>query len=192
VLSVPFAAAYFHAYEGVDAHPFWLAPMERALAPLLEFASPPAVYETYGRIYAVVFVLYLPATIALHRLRSGRSSRLESVGFALVVGALVITAIGVAGDYWADGAGYTLELIGLLVLAVGSSVWGLGVRLVNAAPEWWTWLLIAVGPLAVAFLFVFGHLPSGPGLPVAGAWLLLGCLFLAGRIGKPQAHPVSS
>lgn len=190
-LTIPIASAYFRAYEAFDAHPIWLPFIERALAPLLEFAPPVTVYEIYGRIYAVVFILYLPAAIHLHRQRSERSGRLEAVGFAVVAGALVTTAIGVAADYWANGIGYTLSLLGLLGLAIGSTVWGLGVRRGGTVPTWWAWLLIAVGPLSVLCLFLLGHVPSGPTLPFAVAWLLLGWLFVTGRATNRISAPLA-
>ncbi|SFN49781.1 hypothetical protein [Mycetocola miduiensis] len=190
VLTIPIAAAYFRAYEGFDARPVWLPFMERALAPLLEFAPPVTVYEIYGRIYAVVFILYLPAAIHLHRQRSERS-RLEAVGFVVVAGALVTTAIGVAADYWANGIGYIPSLFGLLGLAIGSTVWGLGVRRGGTVPTWWALLLIAVGPLSVLCLFLLGHVPSGPALPFAVAWFLLGWLSVTGRPTVRMSAPLT-
>ena len=51
------------------------------LSPLLGIAAPVAVYETDGRIYGVALLLYLPATIVLHRRRAAASGRTGTAGF---------------------------------------------------------------------------------------------------------------
>ncbi|MCU1419274.1 MAG: hypothetical protein JWR57_443 [Mycetocola sp.] len=42
LLTVPFAAAYLHAYEGFDGQPVRLPFLERGLSPLLGIAAPRA------------------------------------------------------------------------------------------------------------------------------------------------------
>ena len=48
VFTPAFATAYFLAYPGSDVPPFWLPLLETRLRPVLSFASPDEVYETYG------------------------------------------------------------------------------------------------------------------------------------------------
>ena len=53
LLTLPFAAAYFQAYPGYDAPPFWLPAFRSSFAPLLTFDTQVTVYNTYGRILGI-------------------------------------------------------------------------------------------------------------------------------------------
>lgn len=172
-----FAAAYFLAYPGSDPLPFWFGWAQPRLAPLRGLAS----YETYGRIYNVVYVLFLPLVVVLHRQHRDSSNPLERRGYIVLTVGLITTAIGVAGDYWSDGLGFMLEVPGLLLMTLGVILWGVGLVRGQVIPAIWGWLLTLCGPGAIASSALVSHAPSGPTLSFVCAWLAVGCLVLWDR-----------
>lgn len=178
MLTFPFATAYFLAFPGYDVPPFWLPSLEPRLDAVLSFAPADEVYETYGRIYNLAYLLFLPAAFALHRLQRGSASRWEKRGFVVLVAGLLATLVGVAGDYWANGIGFLLEVLGLLVSMIGSTVYGIALLRIGVAPGWVAWSFVLSGPGAVLFMLLIGHIPSGPTFPFAISWLLVGFMLL--------------
>jgi len=180
-MTPPFATAYFLAYPGEDQLPFWFDSVKPRLDPLLTFASRDTVYETYGRIFNLVYLLFLPLVVGLHRAHDDSPSRPEKRGFIVLTCGLVATTIGVAGDYWGNGIGFPVEFLGLLSMIVGVTMWGVALVRAKVIPVQWAWLMIVCGPGAVALLVLIGHIPSGPSLSFAIVWLLVGCLILSAR-----------
>lgn len=178
LLTVPFAAAYFRAYSGFDPTPIWLPVLRPVVRPLLSFGQPVAVYNTFGRVYDLVYVLLLPAALVLRDLHRPLHSRFEKGAFLLTIVGLLASFFGVAGDYWADGAGFVLELFGLLLLATGASLSGIASLRGRILPRWVSWLMLLCLPGMFACFFLIGHIPSGPTLPVALAFIGLGWLLL--------------
>jgi len=178
ILTAPFATAYFSAYPGFDIPPFWLPLLKPALRPLLTFAPPVEVYNVYGRIFDLVYLLFLPAAFGLHHLHQGASSRIEKWGFGILVVGLLATFIGVAGDYWADRAGFLIEALGLLTLAIGATLYGVALLRSKVIPSWCAWLLVACGPGTFVFFPLIRHIPSGPTFLFAISWLIVGCMLL--------------
>ena len=185
VLTLPFAAAFFLAYPGENALPIWFDSVEPRLESQLTFADPVSVYETYGRLYNVVYVLFLPLVLAIHRSRHALRSRLEQRAFVVLSSGLVTTTLGVAGDYWGNGIGFPLEVLGLLLMIFGVSLWGLAL-LRSAAPVRWAWLFVGCGPGALGTSLLAGHIPSGPTLAFACVWLVVGVVVMAGGDAKPE------
>jgi hypothetical protein len=186
ILTAPFATAYFSAYPGFDVPPFWLQSAKLTLHPLLAFASPVEAYNIYGRIFDLVYLLFLPAVFGLHQLHQGASSRIEKWGFAILVVGLLATFIGVAGDYWADGAGFPIELLGLLILNIGATLYGIALLRSKVVPSWCAWLLVACGPGVFIFFLLIGHIPSSPTFLFAITWLMVGYILLFKQGIRPQ------
>jgi hypothetical protein len=187
LLTPPFASAYFAAYPGFEVPPFWIAWLRPALAPWLTFAPPITVYNLYGRVYEIVYLLFLPAAFGVHRLHRGTAGRAEKWGFAMVVVGLLTSFIGVAGDYWADGAGFVIELLGLLILSIGTAVYGVGLLRGGVVPRWCGWLLVSCLPAVFIIFPLIGHIPSGPTLPIAVAWLMVGSMLLLKKGRQPSS-----
>ncbi len=177
ILTLPFAAAYFRAYPGFDVPPLWLPLVRSSFDPLLTFASPVVVYNTYGRIFNVVYLLMLPGVVSLHALQQVASNRFERWAIGVLVTGLVMSFIGVAGDYWADGLGWGIELLGLLVLLIGTTLFGIASVRVKRIPTWSAWLLIIAGPGAILATWLIGHIPSGPTFLFACSWIVLGYIL---------------
>jgi hypothetical protein len=186
VLTLPFALAYFRAYPGFDVPPFWLAPLQPTLRPLVTFAPSKTVYNLYGRVYELVYLLFLPATVGLHYLHRGQRGRLERWGYRLLMSGLLLTFAGVAGDYWANGLTFMLSLLGFLVLGAGTTLYGLVLWRSRMAPRLVDWLFLAGLPGIFIGFRLIGHIPSGPTLPFALAWLVLGASLWRGSSARPQ------
>lgn len=185
-LTFPFASAYFAAYPGYDVPPFWVSLLKPALAPVLGFADRVTVYNVYGRVYNVVYLLFLPVAFALRRWLAGAPSRLVRWGFRLTVAGLAAALVGVAGDYWLEGTGFMLEFFGLLVMNLGASLSGLAVLRKGGLPRGLSWLLAVCFPGLFAVHFLIGHIPSGPTFLFAVAWLALGY-----RLQLPAGQPLN-
>lgn len=184
VLTLPFATAFFLAYPGEDPLPFWFDSVAARLDSQLRFASPNDVYETYGRLYNVVYLLFLPLVVAMHRGRGSLASRSETRGFVVLSSGLVATTFGVAGDYWGNGVGFPVEVLGLLAMSIGVTMWGIAlVR--SQAPVRWAWLFVACGPGALVTTVLMGHIPSGPTLSFACIWVVVGSVVVFGRGARP-------
>ena len=186
LLTPPFATAYFLAYPGEDTLPFWHDALEPRLDPLLTFASSEAVYATYGRVYNLVYLLFIPLVVVLHRAVAPAPGRLERRGYVVLVSGLIATTLGVAGDYWGNGIGFPLEVLGLLLMVVGVTMWGAALVPNEVVPDSWAWLLVSCGPAAFATTALAGHLPSGPTLSFAIGWLVLGCLLMARGVANAK------
>ncbi len=191
VLTAPFVTAYFYAYPGNNVPPFWIHSVKSALGLLLAFSSPQVVYDTYGRIYDVAYLLFLPAAFGLHHLHFGTDSRVEKPGFGILISGLLVSFVGVAGDYWANGAGFLIEIPGLLTLAIGSTLYGVALLQSKVIPGWCAWLLVACGPIAIVFVpltaisslppFVYAislGFPEGPTFLFAVSWLIVGYMLI--------------
>ena len=89
LLTAPFVTAYFYAYPGHNVPPFWIHSVKDALGSWLTFASPQVVYDIYGRIYDVVYLLFLPAAFGLHQLHQGAGAG-DSGGAGVCNGGLLL------------------------------------------------------------------------------------------------------
>lgn len=189
VLTMPFAIAYHTAYPGFDVPPYWISAAGAALRPVISFAAPSVVYDVYGRVFDLVYLLFLPATFALHRLHRGATSTIERAGFVTLAVGLLVTFVGVAGDYWADGALFVMSVLGLLTIGVGAVVYGVAMLQRAVLPGWLGWLLIGCLPGAFIVTWIIGHIPSGPTVPFAAFFLALGYVLVFRRDTLPTDKP---
>jgi len=95
-------------------------------------------------------------------------------------------SLGVIGDYWPDpnsnwvGAGFLFEFLGMLVLGVGSILYGMatiqGMDTLreSTVPRWVGYGLIGIAPLGVLGSVVLKHIPSGPLFGYVVFWLIVG------------------
>jgi hypothetical protein len=181
LLTAPFAIAYYKAYPGFDVPPFWIQPLNTVLTPLLAFSSPENVYNSYGRIFNFVYLLFLPAVFALHHLHRIANGKLEKVAYGILSISLPATFIGVAGDYWMNGAGFFIEVLGLLALNLGATLYGVVVLRNNLLPKWCGWLMASCFPGLFVFMFLIWHIPSAPTFLIAVSWLILGYIIFSGK-----------
>lgn len=194
-------SAYSMTEIGADLVPPWEPALSNALGPMIAFAPPEAVYETYGKFHLLVFLGLLLGLLGLRTWRGGRAGRLERWGYRLSFVGLVLNVPGNVLDYWVPGNsaigefgsvgdwGFLLgTMLGLLLLVVGSIL--LGAALVRAGEARLpAWLLVFALPGAVLLgLLGFANAPANPMLWYGFAWLLLG-RFLWTRSSERAGQP---
>jgi hypothetical protein len=179
-LTPPAAVASFASYGWDEARPAWLDALRPRLGPLLGFAAPVEVYTTYGRLFAPAYLLLLLGLVGLHRARGRAAGRPGRWGAGALAAGLALAIVGVIGDYWGDGAGYPLTLLGLATLLAGSTVYGGALVRGRCAPAWAAWPLVVAGPAGFLLTFTLvPHIPSGATLLFAAACVALGAALAA-------------
>ncbi len=186
-LSPPLASAYHLAY---DVPPPWVYALRPLLGPLLDFAPLTTVYDIYGRWFALVYLLALPGLEALRRLQQPSPGGLVDNSWRGVALALILTCIGVSGDYWFDGAGWTLTLLALLALLITTTLYGAALLRAGAVPAWVGWSLAVTGLGGFPSSLLTGHIPSGPTIAPAIGWICVGVFLLrAAPSQQAKAEP---
>jgi hypothetical protein len=163
-VSPVFALSYFPAYGSAgESPPGWLADLAQGFTDRgwLGSGDPEGLYATYGMWYFVFLVITLIGLVVLLRVDLG--GEWTSGGWAAVVIGLLLATVGTLGDYSgidALGALFLLELVGAVVIAVGTVL--IGVRLWKAGRRGLAAIGL-VGPVSlVAGSALLGHFPSGP------------------------------
>ena len=114
--------------------------------------------------------------------------RVAQVGFGMMAVGMVIAAIALPIADYGPGVAIFAFMLGVLVLALGSLVFGIAMLRTKAAPRTAAWLLIAaltIGlPVTVGFTtYVMGELTdpwAGPMVIYGLAWIVLGRYLVAG------------
>jgi hypothetical protein len=175
-----YSLAYFASDDGAaDANSAWVRawadPARDLLDPLLTFASPNVVRETYFKLFLLIVMGMLAGAVGLHASQAQHGGRLERWGFrASFVGLLLLT-IGALSGYWPPLFDYLFVAFivpGLLLLVFGSPLLGLGTWRAGVAPRTGAGLLIVGGP---AMLLISEIATLGGGLVLMYlAWVVLG------------------
>jgi hypothetical protein len=167
-----FATEDGHDSEGVLQPTQWL---RKPLEPLLDWSSPDTVYVAYGAVVVVPAVGFLLGLLAVDATVPESRTRLERWGFRLAVVGNVIAILGTVVEYWLRQVdlGFAIGAPGLLVLLVGSTLFGIGLLRGSAAPRLGGWLLALSIPLVLACTILIGHLSAGL-VPLDLAWIVLG------------------
>lgn len=108
VLGIVVAPIITSAYSlseqgGAEFAPPWEPTLSESLGFLFSFASPEAVYATYGKLCFLVFLGFLLGLVGLYNRRSGHTGRLEKWGFRLSFVGLALNLLGNLGDYSYQG-----------------------------------------------------------------------------------------
>ena len=176
------------------------------LTPLLTYlwTSYSDMYLTYGRAYFLVYLGFLAGLMGLNaqRKRSSGRSTTEKLGIAITFAGLALSLVGDILAYWGDvlggelvaggeftaiqADGFILEMLGLLLVLVGSVFLGVTYLRTNVLPRLLAWLLVLAGPGGVLLSAL--HAPSGTMLVFCFAWVALGYAFWSGRSVAAE-HP---
>jgi len=178
-------AAVYEAWAGGWGRPprGWVAAVGSTLWPLLTFASPPKVYQTYGRAFFFVFLFLVLALRGLHTHSSSAGGQLERYGFRIAFASLLLLLAANVADYWLGvailgqrlwGASFAATLLGLLLLLIASVLLGAAALRSAALPRWSAWAMIASPMAVILSLWGVRHIPSAPMLPLGIAWGLAG------------------
>ena len=162
------------------------------------------MYLTYGRAYFLVYLGFLAGLMGLNaqRKRSSGRSTTEKLGIAITFAGLALSLVGDILAYWGDvlgrelvaggeftaiqADGFILEMLGLLLVLVGSVFLGVTYLRTNVLPRLLAWLLVLAGPGGVLLSAL--HAPSGTMLVFCFAWVALGYALWSGR-SVASEHP---
>jgi hypothetical protein len=165
------------------------------------------IYGYFGRAYFLVVLGCMVGLAGLYVQRGGNSAlrgteelQMEKLDIGITFFGLTMTLVGTILDYWggrpgedftqAQMTGYGLEIMGILLVLLGSVLLGLSYRRMRVLPRSVPWLLVAAGPLGLLLSWV--HIPSGAMLPFCCAWVVLGYLLLTGRVPSAEQSAEAS
>jgi hypothetical protein len=194
VVSLLLNAAYSSTPDGADLLvPPWQPALERITGPLLTFAPAIEVYHLYGRFVLLVLAAFLIGLFGLYAKQraifGGEPPRLLIWGYRLAMTGLVLNLIGNIGDYWVSVT-ETVDLIafvggtvvGLLLIAIGLILLGIGGLRSASLPRPVAWTLILWFPFSIVLLLVgMVNLPSAQLLALSLAWTITGISMIRSR-----------
>lgn len=155
--------------------------------------------NVFWKLFPSAPLLLLAGLVGLQLRQSGRAGILEKVGFWLAVLGLLLVVAGDAGLYWLGlddtfimtAPAYRAFRLGLLLLGVGSILFGVGAPRDGALPTWGL-LPFVVGCLCglVAFAVDLGSFGTALWMLFGLGWAWLGLSlavngFLSWRTGRP-------
>lgn len=172
----------------------WSDPARKALAPLLDWASPDVVYLTYGKAWLPVFVAFTLCAFVVRRRREPVGA--EKWAWRVALTAYVLACVSVAAEYWTQWGAMDDDLLDVVFLAsipvilvtmLGSSV--LGVVLLRRGLGWPAALLAATFPA----VFVISAVTSlgNVALPIAFTFGVLGRRIARAEAATAASAPIS-
>jgi len=153
----------------------WAAPARDAAGGLLTFASPDAVYITYGKFWLIAFAAVTACAYAFRSRRVGAIRTGERWAWRVTLTGYALLAAGSCVSYWTpfvDVGFAVFTLPGLLVTLVGSTALGVALLRAKVRPSFTPWLLALQIPLLVG-LSSIGSFSTGA-LPLLVAWGVAG------------------
>ncbi len=145
----------------------WSDPARELFKPLLDWASPDAVYLTYGKIWFPVFAAFTACAFVLYRRRGPVG--FEKFAWRLALFGYCWACVAVLVTYWTqwthetkvlDLAFIILDVPGLLLSTVGSTTLGIVLLRRGFRPRVTGWLLALSLPLAIV-IGLFTSMGSG-------------------------------
>lgn len=158
----------------------WSDPVRQSLQPLLDWASPDAVYLTYGKIWLPVFVAFTACAFVVRR-RRGPVAEFEKWAWRVALTGYLWACIAVFATYrlsWAKPSAVfgpaflVLTVPGMMLTLLGSTVLGVVLLRRRFRPRATAWLLTLTIPLAFVAL-QFTSMGSAA-LPVMFAFAVAG------------------
>jgi hypothetical protein len=141
------------------------------LTPILSYlwATYSEAYLYYGKVYFLIYLGCLLGLVGMFAQRRGSRLRGENWGLGVTFVGLSTGLVGDILPYWGgslgqdftqvQSTGFGIEVLGLLLVLIGSVVLGVTYLQANVRPKLVAWLLIAAGP---GGLLLSGlHAPSG-------------------------------
>jgi hypothetical protein len=139
-----------------------------------------STYNRYGIIFGFALAVVVFCLIVVVRSRKGKG-KWERRGWWLAVGGLGAVAIGSLSEYgipedlFDPSNGFGLELLGFLLIMIGTPILGralrkeAGVGLIKAIG------IALIGPVGViGGAAINGHLPGGPAMPIIVTAMIIG------------------
>ncbi len=148
-------------------------------------------YYFYGRLFFLVYLAAITGLVGLHTLQSS-DTRWERTWYRVVLLGLVVALMGDILAYWGgsgdisespvQGLGFTVEMLAVLAVLIGSVFYGRVTLRGNVISNWAAWLLVIAGPAAIPVVFLTRYIPHGAVLPLSLALAVVGyCLLTRER-----------
>jgi hypothetical protein len=178
------------AAAGLVGGAIWIA---LGLAPIDELSE-----VFWNRAWAPALVLMAAGFIGLRRSAAGPGTGLRRIGLGILVGGLLVMAVGNIAEYWLfvsqphgevnlRNASWMGLLAGALAAAIGGSVAGVAVFLRGSAPGWVGLPLAGLLPATAAI----GAVDIGwTGVPLGVAAVAVGIHGLRAPAGQESSPPV--
>ena len=175
-------------FENPLAH-WWADPATDAFGGLLDWGSPDAVYETYGKFYVLAMLAALACALAV---RSGRPAQMrwsERWGWRLTLTSYVLLSVAIFFTYWVanvDVVHLAVTMPALLLSAIGQTMLGIGLIRSRFVPRTTAWVLALSFPLSQVLVMIS---TQALGIwPLLFAWAVAGwSLWRSGsRAGLPR------
>lgn len=189
LVSAPFhGAAYFATEDGskdLFAHQTAWGEAVRGAFPSLYDGDAYATYLMFGKVTAVVVVLFAVAMAGLHGLQDAGLPRARRVTGRVVVALWSVFALAVVGEYFTPytDAIFVVALPVLLLLIVLTAVYGWMTAKAAVLPGRVGWALFVAALSIVPLVVLAGHIPFGFYGPSA-AWLAVVAPALFARAKK--------
>ena len=187
VLMTPLMSmGYYRAYAlQSEAPPFWMAAATPLADRIFAGGDPKVIYTNFGRVFAFVYLLMLAAVWGLRRLDPARSSRFGALAYGSLLLALTVSFVGTTLDYWNIGPGWSIELLGMLLLLITGTIAGVHLLRFEIVPKpVAVWLALSF-PLCVLSFMLIRQIPSAPTLPFAIASVAIGVILTRVRSADP-------
>ena len=176
----PFALAYQRAYgagqgETVNGWikqvewPTWVSGLDAV-----------STYNRYGVVFGFALAVVVFCLVVVVRSRKGKG-KWERRGWWVAVGGLGAVAIGSLSEYgipegvFDPGNGFGLELVGFLLIMIGTPILGWAMRTEAGIGRIRAAGIALIGPIGVvAGTVVNGHVPGGPATPIILTAVIIG------------------
>ena len=136
---------------------WWARPAMDVARPVLDWASPDTVYETYGKFYVFAVVAALACALAVRSRRPPRQGWAERWGWRIALAAYALTAVSLFFTYWVanlDIVFLAVTIPSLLLSSVGNVLLGIGLIRGGFRPRLTGWVLAFELPLSIGLVAI--------------------------------------
>ena len=137
---------------------WWAHPAMDLTRPILDWASPDVVYETYGKFYVFAVLGVIACALGVRSQRPERRGWAERWGWRIVLVAYALTAVSLSFTYWVanlDVVFLAVTIPSLLLSSVGNVLLGVGlIRGGFRRPRLTGWVLAFELPLSIGLVAI--------------------------------------
>ena len=136
---------------------WWAHPALDLTRPILDWASPDTVYETYGKFYVFAVVAVIACALGVRSQRPERRGWAERWGWRIALVGYALTAVSLFFTYWVanlDVVFLAVPIPSLLLSSVGNVLLGVGLIRGGFRPRLTGWVLALEFPLSIGLVAI--------------------------------------
>lgn len=136
---------------------WWAQPAMDLARPILDWASPDTVYETYGKFYVFAVFAVIACALSVRGQRPGRRGWAERWGWRIALAGYALTAISLFFTYWVanlDVVFLAVTIPSLLLSSAGNVLLGVGLIRGGFRPRLTGWVLALELPLSIGLVAI--------------------------------------